>query len=300
VHIDAIARLREELHARYHRVLELFAPDAPPVKSLPGDLRPSALEPLFRQLDKHLDAITLLTPRQGLLAAMARASRGRRRDDLLLDGDPTLARTPSAPTAPAGLADYPPVGPIQREIDAERARVVARRDEIIAAEGEAGWNRERGGETKRLYNLLETRHVLQLQQQLPDRQVIGQASLQIWTPEGRIDIPSGEGRTPDWAEIKDGKVQLGDLKSPSEVEASVAGGMKRNVDLEAEFKTTSTIGTQHANELRILERARQLGPDARVIIRGKDPSTGSTIEIGVSPDDVLPSRVTTYGQLHYQ
>jgi hypothetical protein len=57
-HIREIARLRGDIEARYRRIQDLGAG----VTSLPPDLRPDSLVPLFRELEDHLEALEGNTP----------------------------------------------------------------------------------------------------------------------------------------------------------------------------------------------------------------------------------------------
>ena len=218
------------------------------------------------------------------------------RPELSAGTRPTPAE-PYAASARQALADQR-LAQAKRELSAERAEVSAQRDATIASRGEKAWNNERAGATKELYNRMEDRHVAQMQATFPERTYIVQANIVgIRTPTGIEQVPPGAGRIADWAERRGDKTQLGDIKSPSTITGSVAGGLKRNPELEVEFRPSSKIAEQHANEEKIIELARTLGPDATIVVQGRNALTGSSVTWDVRPDDLLPSRVTPYGAL---
>jgi hypothetical protein len=186
---------------------------------------------------------------------------------------------------------------VEKQIWAERARVGNLRAQTIETKGKRAWNKIRAGKTKRLYNLLEQRHVLNLRKHFPDRTFFEQTRIVgIRAPDGTIrSIPKRGGRIADWAEVKGDMVQLGDIKSPTAVTQSVKGGLKQSQKIESEFRRTSTLAKQLKKEQKIIKRAKKL--DGKIVMEGRDPVTGSTVRFEVRWDQVKPSRVTKYMEL---
>jgi hypothetical protein len=160
------------------------------------------------------------------------------------------------------------------------------------------WRREMRGKTKRLYNLLEKRHVLTMRQTFPDRIFVEQVRIVgIKSSRGSIKkIPSGngKGRIADWAAIdtQSSTVQLGDIKSSWAIIRSVKGGIKQTDEIEGLFRSTSTIAKQQRKELEIIQRAQRV--DGEILLRGRDPSTEEMIEWAVPHNRLLPSRISAY------
>jgi hypothetical protein len=187
------------------------------------------------------------------------------------------------------------ISQVEGQINIERARVVAREAEVVRTEGRKAWNTKyRVGETKRLYNLMERRHLFEMQRNSPHRSYYEQVKVSgIRLPDGGLLRPGkGQGRIADWAELRGDVVQLGDIKSSSAIKRSVQGGLKRPREIEGVFRERTEIARQHRNERTILDQARQQG--GRVVFEGKDPTTGSTISFEVSPENVRPSRISSY------
>ncbi len=190
---------------------------------------------------------------------------------------------------------------VKAQVRAEQKRVNASRDAREARGEQRVLPEQRAAETKHLYNLRERDHVLGLQKTFPKQKFYEQVKIVgIRTADGKLwRAPRGEGRVADWL-ADDGKfVQLGDIKSPSTIKDSVAGGVERGGALGA-FRSSSEIAKQHANEQRILDRANRLQSEGRgpmIVLRGRDPITGEPVERQVAPSQLLPSRVTTYGEM---
>lgn len=187
------------------------------------------------------------------------------------------------------------ISQVEGQINLERARVAAREGEVVRTEGRKAWNTKyRVGETKRLYNLMERRHLLEMQRNSPHRSYYEQVKVSgIRLPDGGLLRPGkGKGRIADWVELRGDVVQLGDIKSSSTIKRSVQGGLKRPREIEGVFRERTEIARQHRNERAILDQAREQG--GRVVFEGKDPTTGSRISFEVSPENVRPSRVSSY------
>jgi hypothetical protein len=80
-----IANLRKQLAERYSKVLDLFRPGAPRVRSLPADLRPQSIAALFDELDQALDQLEQRTSRDGMKDAMDHVGETRDARDYLTD-----------------------------------------------------------------------------------------------------------------------------------------------------------------------------------------------------------------------
>jgi hypothetical protein len=179
---------------------------------------------------------------------------------------------------------------VEAQLAAERTRVADVRGELTAEE----WARARAGLTKPIYNLAERRYVLRLARAFPGRRYIEQAEIVGVLHRGEL-VPTstiaGRGRVADWAEVGGAFVQLGDIKSPSTQLRSVQGGLAAP-GIEGQFRSTSEIARQHAVERTLLDYARSHGD--RVLIRGRDPLSGASIEVWVDAERVKASVITDY------
>lgn len=187
----------------------------------------------------------------------------------------------------------------QRLIKEERSKVAYMRMVVIKKMGDKAWNDIRAAQTKRLYNLLERRHVLNLQKNFPGSRFYEQARIvEIRRPEGKpIEIRGkGKVRIADWAEKKGSSIQLGDIKSQGATKSSVKGDIKSG-DVLAVFRDSSSIAKQHAKERRIISLAR--GCNGKIVIKAKDPLTGAPVTLEVDWRDLNPSRITDYKSLPY-
>jgi len=180
----------------------------------------------------------------------------------------------------------------EAQITAERTRVSAQREATTTTRGSNAWANERAGASKGLYNLLEHRAVLNMQKNNPNRTYLEQVELVGIKTQDRIHSIEGKGRIADFAEHDGESVRLGDFKSQSEIKASVKGGLTRG-GVEAEFR--GRIKEQHANERSIIQQAKDL--NGQVVIRGRDPMTLRPVQLTVDPNQIKPSRVTTYTDL---
>ena len=180
------------------------------------------------------------------------------------------------------------IGEFDRLIAQERTRVA----ELHASMSPKDWNKARAGETKRLYNLLETRHAYETQRIHQDRTVYEQVEIVgIRTPDGALNPIEGCGRIADWAELRGNSVQLGDIKSPSALRGSVRGGVRQG-PVDAVFRDSAAIARQRAAEQQIVQSARDL--DGRIVFEGTNVITRGKVRFECTPADVRPSRVTTY------
>jgi hypothetical protein len=173
-------------------------------------------------------------------------------------------------------------------INEERARVAAVREGMSKAD----WNKVRAGETKHLYNLMETRHAHEMQRIHQDRTIYQQVKfVGIRTRDGTLHPIEGRGRIADWAELQGDTIQLGDIKSPSAFRGSVKGGLSHG-PIEGIFRNSAEIAIQRSTEQKILQRARDL--NGRVVFEGTNPITRDRVRFESEPGSVKPSRVTTY------
>jgi Domain of unknown function (DUF4157) len=210
---------------------------------------------------------------------------------------------------------------IQSEINAERVRIndvkeTAPTDPTWEL-GESGkferrdWNAIRAGEMKHLYDLLETRDVLQLRILYPDYEFLEQVSIRrIVTQDGQeFEVPE---RIADWALVKGDQVILGDKKSPGAILRGIKGGVPKNrpttaADLHGSFSTSkgrvtsggnpvnrTKVGDQILKERYAIARAAALG--GKIVISGEG-ADGAQVEHQVPPSGLRLSRVNTYGQL---
>jgi hypothetical protein len=183
---------------------------------------------------------------------------------------------------------------VERELAEERAVVTARKSELSADE----WRSARAGATKKLYNLLERRAVLERMRAFPGRTYLEQVEIVGVKARGQIShvteiSRTGKGRIADILELDGRQATLVDLKSPSTQIGSVRGGMS-SADLEVEFRSASEIGEQHAVEREVIQRAKANG--GTVVIRGRDPINGALVEKDLDPN-LIQSRVTDYANL---
>ena len=103
----------------------------------------------------------------------------------------------------------------------------------------------------------------------------------------------GKGRIADWCELQGNSARLGDIKSASTVVGSAA--VTRRLGPETVFRPSSVIAQQHAAERHILRQARDA--NARVVLEGRDPLTGSKVSFEVEWSRIQPTRVTSYMSL---
>jgi hypothetical protein len=175
---------------------------------------------------------------------------------------------------------------LQKQIDAEIDRINTRRGEITAEE----WKDQRAGLTKRLYNLREQQHALQIAQAEPGAIVLTQVKVHGVNKGGTFtateDITgSGEGRIPDIGVLKPkGKLTLIDSKTKNEIVQSIK---KRGAPA---LKPSSKIGQQVAKENDL----KAFGGEW--VLQGTDPITNETVWFTMSPSEVDNSRPVVYRQ----
>jgi hypothetical protein len=193
---------------------------------------------------------------------------------------------------------------VARELEEERDKVAKLKDSMSVKD----WNAERASKTTHLYTLLEQRSCLDRMVLFPAQKYLIQAKVVgvriskrfvkltediSRTEKGRrLDI-FGKGRRLDIFELDEsaGLATFHDFKSPSTLQKSVRGGLFRSIDLEAEFKSTSEIGRQHAIEHEVIEYAQKTG--GKVIVEGVDPVNGARVVYEVDPG-AIRSTVTDY------
>jgi hypothetical protein len=210
---------------------------------------------------------------------------------------------------------------IQSEINAERVRINEAKDSAPTDPtwelGESGkferrdWNAIRAGEMKHLYDLFETRDVLQLRILYPDYEFLEQVSIKrIVTQDGQeFEVPE---RIADWALVKGDQVILGDKKSPGAILRGIKGGVPKNrpttaADLHGSFSTSkgrvtsggkpvnrTKVGDQILKERYAIARAVALG--GKIVVSGEG-ADGVQVEHQVPPSGLRLSRVNTYRQL---
>jgi hypothetical protein len=172
---------------------------------------------------------------------------------------------------------------LDQQVTAEIDRINNRRSEISADE----WKDQRAGLTKRLYNLREEQHALQIAQAEPGALVLTQVEVlgvsQGGTFTATEDI-AGSGRIPDVGVLKPkGKLTLIDSKTQNEVLNSIK---RRGSGL----RPSSAIGKQVAKE----QALKTFGGDW--VLQGTDPVTGEVFTFTMSPAEVEVSRPVPYGQ----
>lgn len=195
---------------------------------------------------------------------------------------------------------------LQAEIDEEAALVLWKQGVVRVTWGayrwESAWNEARAGATKRLYNLKERRHVLNLLKNYPDRQFFGQTRIVGLSKNGkRIKTYRGKGkvRIADFSEVSGppGKLvaELGDIKSETEIKNSVRK-LKTGELVDDGFRDSATIAKQHKKELEVLKDARAL--KAKIVLEVENPLTGQKLQFEVSPAKMTRSRVVPYNFVH--
>lgn len=182
---------------------------------------------------------------------------------------------------------------VEHELQAERLRV----DEVKSGMSAQAWSKARAGTTVDLYNLLERRAILERMVRFPGRQYLEQVRvLGVRVSKKLIKATegiAGKGRRVDVLELEGKQVTFHDLKTPSTLEKSVAGG-RSQVDLEAEFRSESEIGAQHEVEQKVIAYARRAG--GKIVVRGKDPVNGASIDMELDPGEI-ESTVSDYHDL---
>jgi len=182
------------------------------------------------------------------------------------------------------------IAEIELEISRERARVEALKASLSVKD----WNKPRPGATKRLYNLLESRYVLNLRKTWPNRSFYSQVEiLGVRDQPGKF-YPTDEVRILDWAELSGNQVQGGDIKSETAIKGNVKGGQSDPL-IQATFRSKSTIEKQRAKEASLVWKARQLG--GKLVCRGRDDVSGSKVAFEVDWRDYFKARLNTYAEL---
>jgi hypothetical protein len=178
---------------------------------------------------------------------------------------------------------------IKAAIEAEIDRINSRRSEITDEE----WKDQRAGLTKRLYNLREQDHALQIAQQDPNATVFSQVKVLGVQQAGGFkstEEVAGSGRIPDIGLLKADsrtRLELLDSKTASEVVNSIK---KRGAP---GYRPSSPIGRQTAKE----DALKAEGGDW--ILEGTDAITGERFIFKMAPADVERSRGVPYGQFEH-
>lgn len=199
--------------------------------------------------------------------------------------------------AKAGAPTVPQEAQLNKRIAEAEAELKSARQKTLdyqasrAAEGKS----LKGGPIKKIWNIKERIWLLRRQKAFPGRTILEQPEIVgVKTQAGTVkptEAIAGKGRTPDFAEVVGSGTVAGDLKSPSEVTGSIAGGVKKQGPIEGEFKDTSKIGQQHQVEKQILDEARKQG--GKIVIKGRNVLTGEVMTIEVDPAN-YSSTVVTY------
>jgi hypothetical protein len=268
------------------------------------------------------DAETLPSPNDDVVAAKADEEaivEAIGKEEPLNEAAPSQT-SETSPSSPAKKA-APKITPeelqqrmrnVEKELNLERARVVARRDSVLAKPGgKKLWNKMRGGAVKRIFNLKERLQVLSLMKVHPGKTFYEQVELAGFeTPSGefvpaRKTPPKNEFdkyRVADYAAVEGSSVQLGDLKTATAIMDSIKGGLSRNLkkptltkkDIEGSFNKKSSIAKQVRKEQRLIDKAQQAG--GKVVLIANDPVTGARKRILVDPSDLSTSRISTYNE----
>lgn len=184
---------------------------------------------------------------------------------------------------------------VESDLERERLRVA----EVKRTMSSEAWAEARASETTELYNLLERRAVLRRMVQFPRRQYLEQVKvLGVRVSKKLVKATeaissTGKGRRVDILELDGSAATFHDLKTPSTLGKSVAGGMSE-IDFDAEFRPSSEIGRQHQIEQEVIAYARRTG--GKIVVSGKDPVNGATITKELDPD-AIESTVGDYTDL---
>ncbi|TYO63558.1 DUF4157 domain-containing protein [Bradyrhizobium hipponense] len=184
------------------------------------------------------------------------------------------------------------IADVEAELNPARQKALDYKD-ARKAEGKS----LKGGDMKSVWNVKERIWLLKRQKANPDRTILEQADVVGVKAHGSLrpaaDI-AGEGRTLDFVEQRGNKTVGGDLKSASELQKSVAGGVKRPGPIEGDFRPRSKIGGQHEVEAKILAEARK--QNGKIVVRGKNILTGQVETIEVDPAN-YSSEVINYEEV---
>jgi len=162
------------------------------------------------------------------------------------------------------------------------------------AERTAAGESMKGGPSKRIWNLKESKWVALRQKAFPDRTILEQATIVgVKDANGKMATTktlAGSGRIADFVEVRGSKFVAGDIKSAEEFMGSVQGGVKTG-PVEAELRATSKIAQQHDVEGKVLQAAQAQG--SKIVITGRDVATGKKMTIEVDAANYA-SEVVTY------
>ncbi|ABF39862.1 hypothetical protein Acid345_0857 [Candidatus Koribacter versatilis Ellin345] len=163
------------------------------------------------------------------------------------------------------------------------------------AERAATGKSRKGGPIKGLWNVKERIWAIKRQMAYPNRTILEQAHIVgVRAPDGTIK-PTNEigkgGRIPDYVEVRGQKIVAGDLKSGEEFKKSIAGGLAKPGEIEAEFRKSAKIAQQQGVEDKVLNAAK--GNGGKIVIEGFDVTTGEKVVKEVDPAD-YGSEVITY------
>jgi hypothetical protein len=162
-------------------------------------------------------------------------------------------------------------------------------------EREAAGESLKGGPSKRIWNIKESRWVAERQKLNPNRTILEQARIVgVKGADGKMTSTktlAGVGRIADFVEVRGSKYVAGDIKSAQEFMGSIEGGVKTG-PVEAELRAASKIGEQHAAEAKVLEAARAQ-PGSKIVITGRDVITGRKVTMQVDAS-AYASEVVTY------
>jgi hypothetical protein len=182
------------------------------------------------------------------------------------------------------------IAEIELEITRERAKVVALKASLSAKE----WKNRRAAETKHLYNLFESRFLLNLIKSQPGIFYSAYAQVRITgvrSKSGKF-YPAEKVRILDWAVISGDEVQGGDVKSESAIMKSVRGGLKKGPQVETIFRPKAEVRKQRANEAKLVRLAKRL--DGYLVLSGRDPLTDSKVTFEVHWEKYRMALLNTY------
>jgi hypothetical protein len=199
---------------------------------------------------------------------------------------------------------------LQSRLEDVRLDVVKNKQQAIARGGEEAWNDIRLRETKRIYDILERLHGLEIHRTLPqpgrqrvlyDAKVLGIDMSGTYGGQARnVDLRNVEGRAPRtfdnlvYEPGSEGEAHWAvpvELKSEGAVTSSVKGGLTKG-DMETGFR--DRLGRQ----VRTTESLRRLATEYQgtLVVKGRDVITNEEVVIRVEPERISGERVTTYGK----
>jgi hypothetical protein len=217
-------------------------------------------------------------------------------DALVRKLEEVRSSAPKEPGAEAAPNKVPGVADLDARIAAAEAELNPARQKVLdyQASRKAEGKSLKGGDIKGIWNIKERIWLLKRQKAYPGRTILEQVKIVgVRGADGSLkpttDI-AAQGRTPDFVEMHGDKAVAGDLKSASELQKSIAGGLKKPGPIEGDFRASSKVGGQHQVEGKVLAEAQT--QNGKIVMTGTNVMTGKveTIEVDVAnySSEVLP------------